>query len=162
MALTLDQTPTPGDIIKAKDCIEHAIRVSPKDPAAHIFYLIRGLIYLDLGEIEKAIESCKTSVQLFSTWDTSLWSLIAVLVENGETDEAGKVVQRLLKVDTTTTVAKVNTNFRINNQSLKLKILEGMRKADSIKPGRQLSMVAGARNRRYLHLDFAPIGQLIS
>ena len=56
-------------------------------------------------------------------------SLIAVLVENGETDEAGKVVQRLLKVDTTTTVAKVNTNFRINNQSRKLKILEGMRKA---------------------------------
>ena len=32
----------------------------------------------------------------------------------------------------------------------------------SIKPGRQLSVVAGARNRRYLHLDFAPIGQLIS
>ncbi|SVE48210.1 uncharacterized protein METZ01_LOCUS501064, partial [marine metagenome] len=39
LALTLDQTPTRGDIIKAKDCIEHAIRVSPKDPAGHIFYL---------------------------------------------------------------------------------------------------------------------------
>jgi tetratricopeptide (TPR) repeat protein len=118
-----------GDIIKAKECIEHAIRVSPKDPAAHLFYMIRGLIYLDLGEIEKAIESCKTSVQLFSTWDTSLWSLIAVLVENGEVQEAGKVVQRLLKVDTTTTVRKVNTNFRINNQGLKMKMIEGLRKA---------------------------------
>jgi len=28
--------------------------------------------------------------------------------------------------------------------------------------GVQVTLVAGARNRRYLHLDFAPIGQLIS
>ena len=28
--------------------------------------------------------------------------------------------------------------------------------------GSSVKVVAGARNRRYLHLDFAPIGQLIS
>ena len=28
----------------------------------------------------------------------------------------------------------------------------------SREPGSQLSVVAGARNQRYLHLDFAPIG----
>ena len=28
--------------------------------------------------------------------------------------------------------------------------------------GVQVTLVAGARNRRYLHLDFAPIGQLIN
>ena len=118
-----------GDLEKAEECVNLAIRLSPKDPGAHLFHMIKGLIALELGNIEEAVTSCKRSIQLFSTWDTGLIGLIAALVENNEVNEAVKVADRLMRVDPETSISRVDEHFKINNLSLKNKMIEGMRKA---------------------------------
>ena len=118
-----------GDLEKAEECVNLAIRLSPKDPGAHLFHMIKGLIALELGNIEEAVTSCKRSIQLFSTWDTGLIGLIAALVENNEVNEAVKVADRLMKVDPETSISRVDKHLKINNLSLKNKMIEGMRKA---------------------------------
>ena len=117
------------DLEKAEECVNLAIRLSPKDPGAHIFHMLKGLIALELGNIEEAVTSCKRSIQLFSTWDTGLIGLIAALVENNEVNEAVKVADRLMKVDPETSISRVDKHLKINNLSLKNKMIEGMRKA---------------------------------
>ena len=117
------------DLEKAEECVNLAIRLSPKDPGAHLFHMIKGLIALELGNIEEAVTSCKRSIQLFSTWDTGLIGLIAALVENNEVNEAVKVADRLMKVDPETSISRVDKHLKINNLSLKNKMIEGMRKA---------------------------------
>ena len=118
-----------GDLEKAEECVNLAIRLSPKDPGAHLFHMIKGLIALELGNIEEAVTSCKRSIQLFSTWDTGLIGLIAALVENNEVNEAVKVADRLMKVDPETSISRVDKHLKINNLFLKNKMIEGMRKA---------------------------------
>ena len=117
------------DLEKAEECVNLAIRLSPKDPGAHLFHMLKGLIALELGNIEEAVTSCKRSIQLFSTWDTGLIGLIAALVENNEVNEAVKVADRLMRVDPETSISRVDKHLKINNLSLKNKMIEGMRKA---------------------------------
>ena len=117
------------DLEKAEECVNLAIRLSPKDPGAHLFHMIKGLIALELGNIEEAVTSSKRSIQLFSTWDTGLIGLIAALVENNEINEAVKVADRLMRVDPETSISRVDKHLKINNLSLKNKMIEGMRKA---------------------------------
>ena len=118
-----------GDLLKAKECIEKAIRVSPRDPLSFGFYNGLGQIYLELGDLDKAREKCKNSLALHPSWDTSHITLIAILVELGDISEAKKIADKLLKLDENTSVSGVEKTFNIPNQSLKNKMIEGLRKA---------------------------------
>ena len=118
-----------GDLLKAKECIEKAIRVSPRDPLSFGFYNGLGQIYLELGDLDKAREKCKNALALHPSWDTSHITLIAILVELGDISEAKKIADKLLKLDGNTSVSGVEKTYNFPNQSLKNKMIEGLRKA---------------------------------
>ena len=68
------------------------------------------------------------SVESFPSWDTSLQSLITVLINNEKIDEAGEALKRFLSVDKTAFLSKFQKNFRISNQSLMEKMVESLPK----------------------------------
>ncbi|MBL13108.1 MAG: adenylate/guanylate cyclase domain-containing protein [Rhodospirillaceae bacterium] len=118
-----------GDLQKAKESVEKTIRVSPRDPLLFAFYNILGLIYYEIGELDKALEYCKSSLLMNPSWDTSHIMVIAILVELGDIGEAEKIASKLLTLDNKTSVSRVDQSYNFPNQNLKVKMIEGLRRA---------------------------------
>ena len=98
------------------------MKFSPKDPTAFANLANLGAVYGELGDLDKAEEFCKKSVELFPSWDTSLYYLISVLVQKGHFEEANENCELLLKIDPNFSIEKFQSSFRIANESLKGKI----------------------------------------
>ena len=118
-----------GDLQRAKECVEKTIRVSPRDPLLFGFYNCLGQIYYQMGELDKALEYCKSSLLMNPSWDTSHIMVIAVLVELGDIGEAEKIASKLLTLDNNISVSRVDQSYNFPNQNLKVKMIEGLRRA---------------------------------
>ena len=118
-----------GDLQKAKECVEKTIRVSPRDPLLFGFYNCLGQIYYQIGELDQALEYCKSSLLMNPSWDTSHIMVIAILVELGDIGEAEKIASKLLTLDNKTSVSRVDQSYNFPNQNLKVKMIEGLRRA---------------------------------
>ena len=116
-----------GNNEEALKTIEHAITMSPKDPVIFTNYLTASLAHMELGDLDKALQFAELSVEANPSWDTSLQGLITILVESGNTQRAKEFSNRLLAVDEKCTVTKFDENFRISNQGLKTRMLNGLR-----------------------------------
>ena len=95
-----------GNNTEAIKNLEASLSISPRDPVAFATYNNLGLAYLEAGEAQKAEQYCQKSVESFPSWDTSLQSLITVLINNEKIEEAGEALKRLLSVDKTASVTK--------------------------------------------------------
>ena len=111
-----------GNDTVALECFLTTMKFSPKDPTAFANLANLGAVYGELGDLDKAEEFCKKSVELFPSWDTSLYYLISVLVQKGHFEEANENCELLLKIDPNFSIEKFQSSFRIANESLKGKI----------------------------------------
>ena len=111
-----------GNDAVALECFLTTMKFSPKDPTAFANLANLGAVYGELGDLDKAEEFCKKSVELFPSWDTSLYYLISVLVQKGHIEEANENCELLLKIDPNFSIEKFQSSFRIANSSLKGKI----------------------------------------
>ena len=111
-----------GNDAVALECFLTTMKFSPKDPTAFANLANLGAVYGELGDLDKAEEFCKKSVELFPSWDTSLYYLISVLVQKGQIEEANENCELLLKIDPNISIEKFQSSFRIANESLKGKI----------------------------------------
>ena len=116
-----------GNDAVALECFLTTMKFSPKDPTAFANLANLGAVYGELGDLDKAEEFCKKSVELFPSWDTSLYYLISVLVQKGHIEEASENCELLLKIDPNFSIEKFQSSFRIANASLKGKITSALK-----------------------------------
>ena len=110
--VTMPRAIARGDNAQAIKNLETSLSIGPRDP----------------GEAQKAEQYCQKSVESFPSWNTSLQSLITVLINNEKIDEAVEALKRFLSVDKTAFLSKFQKNFRISNQSLMEKMVESLQK----------------------------------
>ena len=117
-----------GNDAEALECFLTTMKFSPKDPLAFANLANLGAAYAELGDLEQAEYFCRKSIELFPSWDTGIYYLISVLVQKDDIEEARKNSELLLKIDQNYSVEKFDSAFRINNQSLKGKIIYALKK----------------------------------
>ncbi len=116
-----------GNDTEALECFLATQKFSPKDPLAFANLANLGAAYAELGDLEKAEKFCRKSIELFPSWDTGIYYLISVLVQKDDIDEAKNNAELLLKLDQKFSIEKFDSAFRINNQSLKGKIIHALK-----------------------------------
>ena len=116
-----------GNDTEALECFLATQKFSPKDPLAFANLANLGAAYAELGDLEQAEKFCRKSIELFPSWDTGIYYLISVLVQKGDIDEAKNSAELLLKLDQKFSIEKFDSAFRINNQSLKGKIIHALK-----------------------------------
>jgi adenylate cyclase len=115
-----------GDPEEALVCIGDAMRVSPSDPSAFLFYSCAALGHLFCGRAVEACELAKKSARMYDDWDTTYWALIPALVQLDRVEEARSALSKLLELSPTATVSRLRELLPIRNpESLKM-ILDGM------------------------------------
>ena len=118
-----------GDLDKALDCFNEALKTSPLDPTAYLYYTSISWIKLALGEIDEAVEASKKSVQMNPGWVSALWLLSAALAEQGDVKSAKDLVDQILVLDETTSITKISNSLKINSPLLMESLMNGLRKA---------------------------------
>jgi O-antigen ligase/tetratricopeptide (TPR) repeat protein len=75
----------------ALDALDRAIKISGKHQSV---YLIKGKIYMTMGNSAKAIEEARKAVELYPEAPMSHWFLGLALMQNGQEDEAFKELEK--------------------------------------------------------------------
>jgi adenylate cyclase len=111
--------------------LEHAIRLSPRDPRLNIWYFFLCHAHMHLGQDDAAIEWCHRSVAAGPFWIAFL-DLASAYAWNGQDAEAHAAVAELLKLMPNYTVDRWrhegwsdNPIYLVQDQ----RIIEGLRKA---------------------------------
>ena len=110
-------------------CIEDAIRVSPGDPGAFIFYSAAALAHLMCGRPAEACEMATKSARIYPDWDTTHRVLASAFVQLDRMEEARSAVAKLLELYPTATVSRLRSLWPIRNPETLEMILDGLRKA---------------------------------
>ena len=118
-----------GDLDKALDCFNEALKTSPLDPAAYLYHTSIAWIKLAFGEIDEAVEASKKSVQMNPGWISALWLLSASLAEQGDGEGAKDLVDQILRLDETSSIDKISNALKINSPLLMECLMNGLRKA---------------------------------
>ena len=118
-----------GDLDKALECFNQALKTSPLDPTAYLYYTSIAWIKLALGKIDEAVEASKNSVQMNPGWVSALWLLSAALAEQGDVKSAKDLVDQILVLDQTTSITKISNSLKINSPLLMESLMNGLRKA---------------------------------
>ncbi len=116
-----------GDPAEGLTCVEDAIRVSPGDPGAFMFYTVAALAHLMCGRPAEACDSATKSARMYADWDTTYRVLASALVQTGRMEEARSAVARLLELSPAMTVSKLRELWPIRNPQTLDMILEGLR-----------------------------------
>ena len=120
--LNLSGNPAEGLI-----CAEDAIRVSPGDPGAFVFYTIAATAHLMCGRPAEACDYATKSARIYADWDTTYRVLAAALVQLDQVEEARSAVARLQALAPTMTVSRLRVLWPIRNPETLNMILDGLR-----------------------------------
>ena len=118
-----------GDPEKGLRCIEDAIRVSPGDPGAFIFYTAAALGNLLCGRPAEASEYARQSARIYADWDTTYRVLGAAEAELGRLDEARAAVGKLRRLAPNITLSHLRERWPIRNREKLESILDALRVA---------------------------------
>ncbi len=95
-----------GDGRAALADTEHAVGLSPLDPARHVYLGLLAGAALTAGEHTRAIEAARQSLRLNAGHLSSHRVLAIALSLSGRLDEARQSVRQILRIDPTLTVAR--------------------------------------------------------
>jgi len=114
--------------------IQLALRISPRDPSAFLWVWHLCNVHLHLREYEKAIEQCRRSVTLNSSFWHAHVSLVSAYGSAGKVDEAHRALSELDKRQPNVTVQKYRFMAYLLSTDQKYRegadgILEGLRSA---------------------------------
>jgi adenylate cyclase len=79
--------------------VEHALRLSPFDPALSLFHNILGIAHYTAGDHEKALRFLRLADDANTPFSANLRYLIGTLVALGRRDEAAAAAARLLRLE---------------------------------------------------------------
>ena len=111
--------------------VDHAVRLSPRDPQLHVFYFQKCHGYAHLAEWDSAIEWCRKSVALAPFWIAYI-DLISSYGWKGMRDEAQAAIIELHKLLPNYTVRRwAQENWSSNPIFIAedARLIEGLRKA---------------------------------
>ena len=111
--------------------VDHAVRLSPRDPQLHVFYFQKCHGYAHLAEWDAAIEWCRKSVALAPFWIAYI-DLISSYGWKGMRDEAQAAIIELHKLLPNYTVRRwAQENWSSNPIFIAedARLIEGLRKA---------------------------------
>jgi tetratricopeptide (TPR) repeat protein len=117
---------------KAMDALAHfdrALRLSPRDPLA--FATVTGIAHVQmvLGNYPEALVWASRAYGLNTTYDPTLWILIAANAHLGRIEEARHFLNDLRKITPSVTIAKIKAGQAAKDPSRIASILEGLRMA---------------------------------
>ena len=115
-----------GDPAEALICFEDAIRVSPADPGAFLFYSVAAMAHLFCGRPDEAYDMAKKSARMYPDWDTTYRAMIPALAQLGRIEEARSAVAKLLELSPTATVSRIRETYPIRNPEFLNMVLNGM------------------------------------
>ena len=118
-----------GEPEEGLECIEDAIRISPNDPTAFLFYTTAAFGHLSCGRINEAYELATKSARIYDGWDTTYRLLAAVLVQLDRLDEARSAVDKLLELAPALTVSGLRERWPVRNSETLEMILDALRTA---------------------------------
>ncbi len=75
--------------------LEHAIRVSPGDPGAFIYWAMAANCHYFAGRDEIAVELARRSADIYPDWDSTYWVLVPALARLGRMEEARTALAKL-------------------------------------------------------------------
>ena len=116
-----------GNPEQGLSCIEDAIRVSPGDPGAFLFYSAAALAHLMCGRPAEACDLATKSARMYADWDTTYRVLASALGQLGRMEEARAAVAKLLELAPTMTVSRLRALWPIRNPETLNMILDGLR-----------------------------------
>jgi adenylate cyclase len=118
-----------GNPEEGLSCVEDAIRVSPGDPEAFIFYTVAASSHLMCGRPAEACDLATKSARMYADWDTTYRILASALAQLGRMDEARAAVAKLLDLSPTVTVSQLRALWPIRSPETLNMILDGLRSA---------------------------------
>jgi tetratricopeptide (TPR) repeat protein len=86
--------------------VEHAMRLSPRDPLLFRWHLFMGLADIYLGRVVHALGSLRKSVEINPNWGLSQFALAAALALAGLLGEAAEVCATARRLAPNFTIAK--------------------------------------------------------
>lgn len=108
----VDQLRLTGNYLKAKQIIESIEINEIPDKFKFLFFISKGMLHKDQGEINKAIYSFRKSIEYQNTEAYSFVFLATVLSRKGELDEIEKVLTEALSKQGA--IDEVNYNLSLN------------------------------------------------
>ena len=118
-----------GEPEKGLPYIESAIRISPGDPGAFLFYTSAALAHLMCDRPAEAREMAERSAQIYPGWDTTWRVLGSANIRLGREDEAHSAVARLLELAQNATLSGLRERWPIRDTRKLERILEDLRHA---------------------------------
>ena len=108
------------------ELIEHALRLSPRDPQTYIFHALLSHAHFFAGRFDDAIRWSERSSQAKPRYPNSWIVLAAALAESGRMEEAARAIRKAIEL-----VPKVSLAVfrRPRAEGLWPKFIEGLRKA---------------------------------
>ncbi len=112
--------------------VKEALRLSPRDVAAYVFFLYAGLAKLWLGVDEEAVGWLWRSIEANRNNPMSHFLLAATLAQLGRLSEARSEVNAGLLINPTFTIARIRAAPSIGNPAFndgRERLIDGLRKA---------------------------------
>jgi TolB-like protein/class 3 adenylate cyclase/tetratricopeptide (TPR) repeat protein len=112
--------------------VKEALRLSPRDVAAYLFFLYAGLAKLWLGENEEAVGWLRRSIEANRNNPMSHFLLASALALLGRLSEARSEINTGLLINPTFTIARIRAAPWIDNPAFDVgreRLIDGMRKA---------------------------------
>ena len=118
-----------GSIEDSLDCFHRAIRLSPRDPEAHISLTGIAHAQMILGDYQEALTWAARSLALRPNFQCTYWMLIAANAQLGRTAEAQKFLAGFRKLAPGVTVASIWAGQPQKDPNRCAAILDGLRLA---------------------------------
>lgn len=117
-----------GEPETALDYLQRGLRFNPRDSWAHDSWSGVALALIQLQRDQDALAAARNAVQLNPRFTTALRALAAALALVGHFDEAREVVQRLLELDPTCSLAAIKARYGYSKRASQ-RYFDGLRRA---------------------------------
>ncbi len=118
-----------GNIADSLAYLHRAIRLSPRDPGAHVSLTGIAHCHMALGDYPEALLWAARSLALTPNYHCTYWMLIAANAQLGQMDEARKFLAQFRKLAPGVTVASIWAGQPQKDPSRCAAVLEGLRLA---------------------------------
>jgi TolB-like protein/Flp pilus assembly protein TadD len=115
-----------GEPDRALPHLEHAIRVSPGDPGAYIYYAVAAMCHFFSGRTQEAVELARRSADIYPDWDTTYWVLVPALVELGLMDEARSALAKFCELSPHANAALLLQILPFRDKNMLSKMVDGL------------------------------------
>ena len=118
-----------GNPHKALQLLQRATRLNPRDPRAWYMASATALSHFAIGQFEEALVHAKRCLAQNPRFTRTLRVLAASYTYLGRSDEAGKAINDLLKIEPHLTLGKICWRLRHMDESVLTPFVDGLRRA---------------------------------